>query len=95
VPLGWGKEMLLNTLYTIDPSLKTRKVQLSLFPACSGPTQTALLNLDNITEYFQHVKSNAFKYELMADGSYLAIDTHFYDLSPLNTPEGEIFAELV
>jgi hypothetical protein len=93
VPTNWDKDVLLGALHTIDPFLKDRKFQLSLFPGCYDLTQTALLNLSTCTEYFQSLKSNESNYKQATDGTLLVIDDHFYDMTPLNVPEGEIIAE--
>jgi len=97
VPSSWSKDKLLTTLKSIDPFLVSKNVELSLYPACSDSTQTqiALLNLRNCTEYFRRLKSNDFNYKEALDGALLVIDSHFYDLTPLNSPEGDIVAEFV
>jgi hypothetical protein len=93
VPSNWNEVKLLNILKQIDPFLE-QNPQLSLHPACCGPTKTALLNLRACTGYFQNLKSNYFNY-VTFEGTLLVIDSHFFDLTPLNTPEGEIYAESV
>jgi len=93
VPTNWDMDALLGALHNIDPSLKDRKFQLSLFPGCYDLTQTALLNLSTCTEYFQSLKSNESNYKQALDETLLVIDDHFYEMTPLNVPEGEIVAE--
>jgi hypothetical protein len=93
VPLDWRKDKLLEALKGIDPLLEPDP-QLSLYPACCGDTQTALLSLRICTIYFQCLKSNDSNYVTTLDG-ILVIDSHFYDLTPLNTLEKEIVAESV
>jgi hypothetical protein len=93
VPSDWNEVKFLNILKQIDPFLE-QNPQLSLYPACCGPTKTALLNLRACTAYFQNLKSNDFNY-VTFEGTLLVIDSHFFDLTPLNTPEGEIYAESV
>lgn len=93
VPLDWRKDKLLEALKGIDPLLEPDP-QLSLYPACCGDTQTALLSLRICTTYFQCLKSNDSNYVTTLDG-VLVIDSHFYDLTPLNTLEKEIVAESV
>jgi hypothetical protein len=69
-----------------------------VFPACCGPTQTALLNLNSCSQYFEQIKRNDVRYVRVpsAEGNvHLAIDSDFYDLTPLNTPEDPIYAEYV
>jgi len=98
VPLTWSKDDLLNSLIKIDPSLENHEYKLSLYPACYGSTQTALLNMRGCTEYFQRLKQNDFNYVPIPDATdraYLVIDSHFYDLTPLNSPAEGIVAEFV
>jgi hypothetical protein len=92
VPSTWNKERLLTALLTVDPSLD-KTSQLSLYPACCGSTLTALLNQATCTEYFQRLKPNEYNYMKTSDGTHLVIDSHFYDLTPLNNPKGGIVAE--
>jgi hypothetical protein len=100
VPRDWSKNDLLDALRTTDKSITDKTYQLALHPACSSSTQTALLSLDTCTEYFSSLERNTEKYVFVsrADDSskvQLRVDNHFYDLTPLNTPRGEIVAELV
>jgi hypothetical protein len=97
VPSSWDTDKLLTTLKSIDPFLGDQNVELSLYPACSDSIQTqiALLSLRNSTEYFRRLRPNDFNYEEISDGTVLVIDSHFYDLTPLNFPKGDIVAELV
>jgi hypothetical protein len=100
VPSTWSEQDLFGALQHLDPHLKDQKHQLSLYPAYCGSTQTALLNLDTCTKYFRDLDANKFQYEKIPEivgGTtvLLVIDCHFHDLTPLNTPEGEIVAELV
>jgi len=98
VPPNWSHDNLLNSLQTIDPSLQQMdrdEYQLSLYPSCYGSTQTALLNLRHCTEYFRQLKLNDFNYPSASSGAELVIDSHFYDLTPLNSPRDEVVAELV
>jgi hypothetical protein len=97
VPSSWTKDNLLTTLKSIDPFLHGKIVELSLYPACSdsSETQIALLNMPNCTEYFRRLKSNDFNYIETSDGTLIVIDSHFHDLTPLNSPKGDIVAEFV
>jgi len=94
VPLNWNENDLFDVLEAIDPSL-THTQRPSLYPACSDSTQTALLNLDYCPEYFQHAKYHQVPESTSRTAAHLAIDSNFYNLTPLNIPEGEIIAELV
>lgn len=93
VPSDWDEVRLLDALRKIDPFLE-QNAELSLYPACCGNTKTALLNLHACTAYFKHLKSKDFNY-VNFEETLLVIDSHFFDLTPLNTPEGEIHAESV
>jgi len=96
VPSTWREDGLLQALQKIDHSLGRQgahKYQLSLYPACYGLTQTALLNLCPSTEYFQQLNANDFNYVRTPDGVDLVIDSHFYDLTPLNSSGDEAVAE--
>jgi hypothetical protein len=98
IPQDWKEDDLLGALQTIDPDLRNQKSQLSLYPACSGSSQTALLELDP-TKYFQSLGSNE-SYERVipasrAEAVILTIDSHFNGLTPLNTPDKQIIVELV
>ncbi|KAF8537497.1 hypothetical protein BDD12DRAFT_982128, partial [Trichophaea hybrida] len=98
IPPNWKESNLLNALQGIDPSLQDREYQLSLHPACCGPTQTALLNLKSLSEYFNNIKE--LKHELVSDTVnkakvYLVLDCNMFGLTPLNTPEAETVADII
>ena len=100
IPQNWSKDDLLFGLLAIDPALEGQTYELSLFPACCGPTQTALLCLDICTEYFRLIGSTESRHERISGQEngprvLLVIDCHFNDLTPLNDPGDEILAELV
>ena len=98
IPHDWEKDDLLGALQAIDPDLRNQKPQLSLYPACRGPRQTALFELDT-TKYFQSLSPNEPNYARVSPPNknevVLTIDSHFYDLTPLNAPDKQIIAELV
>jgi hypothetical protein len=98
IPQDWNEGDLLGALQTIDIGLRNQESQLSLYPACCGSSQTALFELDP-TKYFQSLRPNESTYERVFPPSKtdatLTIDSHFYDLTPLNTPGGRIIAEFV
>ena len=93
VPRAWSEDELLQAFRISNDSLDlaTSQYRLSLYPACSGSSQTALLNL--------RCPGNSWDLEPKMDrlidigGSHLVMDRHFYGLTPLNTPKGEIVAE--
>jgi len=96
VPPDWKEDTLLAALETIDPFIEDHNPQLSLYPCLDlTQTQTALLNLGTCTKYFYGLKPNDFNHVYTTDNNILVIDSHFYDLTPLNSPEGKIVAELV
>jgi hypothetical protein len=100
IPRDWKEDDLVGALQTIDPDLRNQKSQLSLYPACCGSSQTALLDLDP-TKYFQSLGPNeSCELEPVIPASkteavFLTIDSHFNGLTPLNTPDKQIIAELV
>jgi hypothetical protein len=97
VPKDWSAADLLDALQVTDPSLKDTNHNISLYPACNGDTQTALLSLDTRGKTFKGLEPNKVTHVLVnaASGSAidLEIDYRFYGLTPLNVPEGEIVAE--
>ncbi|KAF8540748.1 hypothetical protein BDD12DRAFT_804253 [Trichophaea hybrida] len=97
VPLDWSEDDLRDALESIDSSSTDQTARLSLYPTCSGPTQTALLNLDTCSEYFRNLNPNDSKYvqtSLVGKAEViLALDSHFYDLTPLNTPGDKVVAD--
>ena len=97
IPSTWDEQELLHHLKSVDSSLEcltTSATRLSLYPACSGFSKVALLNMMEIPEYFQSIPQNGYKL-LPQPHSDLIIDNHFYDLTPLNTLKGDIIAESV
>ncbi|KAF8241752.1 hypothetical protein K440DRAFT_621749 [Wilcoxina mikolae CBS 423.85] len=97
VPPTWNEQDLLVYLESLDCSLvglATSNTRLSLYPACFGSCKVALLNMTDCPEYFQSLSQNEYHSVRQAD-SDLVIDSHFYDLTPLNTPEGDIVADVV
>jgi hypothetical protein len=96
IPQDWKEDDLLGALRTIDPDLRNQESQLSLYPACCSSSQTALLELDT-TKYFESLGPNG-SYERVSPPSkteaVLTVDSDFYGLTPLNTPDKQIIAEL-
>ena len=95
VPPKWDEGDLLQAFQTSDDddslNLATGQYQLSFYPACSGSSRTALLNLQ-CPGCSWNLQSNEVKL-IRREGSDIVMDRHFYGLTPLNTPEGEIVAE--
>ena len=94
IPQDWKDDDLLGALRNIDPDLRNQKPKLSLYPACCSSSQTALLELD-ATKYFQSLKPTGSHETVSKTEVILVIDSHFYGLTPLNTPDKQIVAELV
>ena len=91
VPRTWKKRELLKVLKSSNDSLDltTGQYQLSLYPACSGSSQTALLSIPgNLWNLERHGRKL-----IVMEHSDLVMDRHFYGLTPLNNPGGEIVAE--
>jgi hypothetical protein len=93
VPPMWNKAELLQAFQSSDDSLDlaTSQYRLSFYPACSGPSQTAILNLQYPGRSW-NLQSNENKL-IRREGKDIVVDRHFYGLTPLNTPEDEIVAE--
>jgi hypothetical protein len=68
---------------------------LALYPACSGTGQTGLLNLGKCTGLIEYIKPEEITLEIAKQDSRetIVLDSHFHDLSPLNTPDNAILAE--
>ena len=97
IPQDWKEHDLLSALQNIDPDLGNQKSQLSLYPACCGSSQTALLDLDP-TKYLQSLGPDESYIPVFPPSkteAVLTIDSDFYGLTPLNTPDKRIIAELV
>ena len=94
VPPMWNEDDLLRAILSSDDSLDlaTGQYQLSLYPACTGSSQMALLNVQS-PGCSWNLQSNEDKLIRRGGGSAIVMDRHFYGLTPLNTPEGEIVAE--
>jgi len=95
VPQFWDEGMLLAALKNIDPFLEGINLQLSLYPACCGTTQTALFHLHTCTSYFQLLKRDEDNDVSTTGGVVLVIDSHFHNLTPLNLPGDDVVAEFV
>lgn len=100
VPQDWSEVELIDALRATDWFINDNSYQLSIYPACYGFTQTALLNLDTCPEYFRRLKASKSYYKPVSTDSkaevILTLDSHFHDLTPLNyTPESDIIAESV
>ena len=93
VPPTWNEGEILQAFQSSDGSLDqaTDQYRLSFYPACSGSSQTALLDLQ-CPGYLWNLQSNEDKL-IHREGSDIVMDRHFHGLTPLNTPEGEIVAE--
>jgi hypothetical protein len=98
IPLNWGKNELKKTLAQINLDVDLEGVELSIFPACSTKTQTVLLRLDRNIAYFEGWKQSQEKqlpFKEQGKTKLLNIDKDFYGLTPLNSPDAPITAELV
>ncbi|KAA8893236.1 hypothetical protein FN846DRAFT_963294, partial [Sphaerosporella brunnea] len=94
IPPSWDENNISEALQTIDPELKDITANISRFPAYFGSTQTALLNLDICTKFFGGLDPKKAIQEKVSS-AWLSIDSHFHGLTPLNTPEDEVVADVV
>jgi hypothetical protein len=94
VPQDWTEEDVLNGLLAVEPTriLQDQESDLTLYPDCSGAGQTGLLNCTGLIEY---IKPEGIPLEIAKQDSKetLVLDSHFHDLTPLNTPGNDILAE--
>jgi hypothetical protein len=98
IPLNWRNNELKEELAQIGLDVDLEGVELSIFPACSTKTQTALLRLDQKIAYFEGWKQSQEKqlpFKERGRTKRLIIDKDFYGLTPLNSPDAPITAELV
>jgi hypothetical protein len=96
IPSIWNEDHLVQTIKSKDPRFDVEKAKISLYPSCNGTGQTALLCLSELSEYFHNLRPEETRYlTISSEGSTVtvSIDSHFYDLTPLNTPGGPIIAE--
>ncbi|KAF8533705.1 hypothetical protein BDD12DRAFT_898072 [Trichophaea hybrida] len=96
IPAGWTKDNLRCWLERLDERLDFNNAdcRVSLYLACYGRGQTALLNMKCIPECFRNIDPGESKHfnvsnKLGCPGKeiVLSVDYHFYDLTPLNTPD--------
>ncbi|KAI1416951.1 hypothetical protein F5Y13DRAFT_153431 [Hypoxylon sp. FL1857] len=104
VPSSWTEAVLGKHLQEIDASRELKLVWLSLFPALTGNTQTAVLRLsEDAPGFFRDLNpydSHPFKIstgsEVEAEEEVdLNIDCHFHGLTPLNTPKGDDIIDVI
>ena len=93
LPLNWNENDLFDALQDIVPSLTRQDYRPTLYPSCYSSTHTALLNLDR-TKHLQCRNHLQVSQSASRTAALLTIDSHFYNLTPWNVPEGEVVAEL-
>jgi hypothetical protein len=91
IPSTWNEDDIFRALHSIDPSLNDQKRPLWVYPGCFGSTRIALLQLNSSAEH-QHL---SIPESADRTSAVLTIDCHFHDLTPLNSPKGEVIAEFV
>jgi hypothetical protein len=96
IPEDWTEHDIRGALQNEVDNFDTQKPKLSLFPACSGRSQTALLNLGAPSGFFLELKGEKhLELRTAEKDDFVSIDNNFSDLTPLNDPGNEIFAEFV
>jgi hypothetical protein len=95
LPSSWTENDLFDILHAADPSLIHENYRPSLYPACYGTTQTALLNLDSSTERLQRQEHFIIQQSASRTEVVLTLDCSFHNLTPLNVPRGKVVAEYV
>jgi hypothetical protein len=97
VPQDWTDEDVLNGLLAVGPTciFQGQVSKLTLYPDCSGTRQTGLLSLDKYTGLIECNKPGGITLEIAKEDNTetIDLDSHFHDLTPLNTPENDILAE--
>lgn len=102
MPEEWTADQLLENLRNYDKSLVAMKAyRLSLYPAYSGRTQTALLNIDVPVGLFRDLDPDQTHPIVIVRTSEagarsevdLTVDCHFRGLTPLNSPVGDNIIE--
>jgi hypothetical protein len=97
VPQDWTEKDVLNGLLAVEPTciLQGQVSKISLYPSCCGTGQTGLLNMGKCTGLFEHIKVGQITFEISKPYSVATVitDSHFHDLTPLNTPVNDLLAE--
>ncbi len=103
IPTSWSKEKLLDTLCR-GPSSFSSSLNgdsfVALYPGCYHSSQTAILTLESCPDFMERMglgdtRSIKINDESVGEIVWLSTDYDFYDLTPLNKPEGDIIAEFV
>jgi hypothetical protein len=94
IPDGWSEEDLRRALKTLDPSLDDDHYDASLYPACHGSRQVAIIKTYQATEYLKGISSDKTHFNRIGRKT-LSIDRHFHGLTPLNTPPKDVDAEYI
>ncbi|KAH0606842.1 uncharacterized protein H6S33_003676 [Morchella sextelata] len=89
IPEDCDKDKLIDFLRKHDNSLKIDLSDLSLFPGCYSQKQVGVLRTKGIPESFQRIKPEGDYVSIsgLSTGG-VTIDRNFYNLTPLNRPEG-------
>jgi hypothetical protein len=96
IPSSWSKDRLVIALKTKDPGFEEKEVKVSLYPSCNGTGQIALLQLRESSELVRNLQAEDTAYLPIPSGDStiaMSIDSHFYNLTRLNTPGSPIIAE--
>ncbi|KAH0608276.1 uncharacterized protein H6S33_002328 [Morchella sextelata] len=100
IPKSWAEDKFAH--YLASQGIDPQNFTASLYPSCSGAdvSQTAVLNLklqgpppELVKPVVENGNESVFvdvpEHVAGEKGVQFEIDTHFYDLTPLNTPEEE------
>ncbi|KAJ8130970.1 hypothetical protein O1611_g2656 [Lasiodiplodia mahajangana] len=97
VPYDWTKETLRAHLEPLSDRGCLEVSWITLHPAVSSATQTALLCFKVVPSFFQDLNPNEahpLKIGEYTEGD-LSIDCHFRGLTPLNTPTGDSIIDII
>ncbi|KAH0611869.1 uncharacterized protein H6S33_011134 [Morchella sextelata] len=105
IPTSWSVTKLLRMLQKQDESLGNLEEQcISLYPSYTRSSQTALLSMKPLPQYFQELDPDESHVLILEEipeaGSrredvFLSLDCHFRGLTPLNVPIGDNLVDIV
>jgi hypothetical protein len=97
IPAGWTEVGVVNALKSLEPTIihDDQRPHLTLYPACSGLTQTGLLKLENGLKFLEKVEPDKIQLGISVgtEDAIVDVDGHFCDLTPLNTLGNDHIAE--
>jgi hypothetical protein len=101
IPRSWNRNVVQAALKACELAPKADDDSFSdslhLFDACYGTGQVALCEVDSSAPIVQQISSRNGLYRRITlsgvERAQLKFDTRFYDMTPLNSPQGDVVAE--